>query len=280
MLKRRTEDYKDALKKVLRTKGKTYQELAEHLQVSLPTVKRWLGPEEISLGRLLEILDWLDVGLGELESLSEIELRRESGLLTIEQEKFFVQNPHYLAYLASLHGGETPAQLAEKHQLTKTSTELYLARLERMGFLKRDLKGRVSLLHRQLPGHNLHGPLLRAQYRRYIEASGDFFKRRVSRMIENQEKGIDGSKHHGWMSIRSFKISRASFLEWHRRAIELMDEIVRRADLEAKLQPASDTVNVVASFFDASVDLDEPDLEIIETVMGRIVNLESRPRER
>lgn len=279
-MKRRAETYKDALKKVLKTKGKTYQELAEHLQVSLPTVKRWLGPEEISLGRLLEILDWLDVGLSELESLSEIEQRREGETLSIEQEKFFVQNPAYLAYIAALHGGESPEQIAEKHSLNKASTELYLSRLERMEFLTRDSRGRVRLLHRDLPGHNLKGPLLRAQYRHYIEASGDFFKRRISRMIERMDKGVEGDKHRGWMSIRAMKISRASYLEWHGRAIEFVKEIDRRAELESKLEPAADAVNVVVSFFDASVELDDPDIDLIASSMGKITNLEGRPRER
>lgn len=273
----RGEAFKDALKKVLKTKGRTYQELADHLEVSLPTVKRWLGPEEISLGRLLQILAWLEIGLGELESLSEIEQRREVGVLSIEQEKFFVQNPAYLAYLVALHDGESPEVIAAKHGLTKSSTELYLSRLERLEFLTRDLKGRVRLLHREIPNHNPKGPLLRAQYKQYIEASGDFFKRQVSKMIENQDKGVERDRHRGWMSIRAMKISRAAYLEWHARAIELVKEIDRRSELEKKLEPATDAVNVVVSFFDSSLDLEDPDIEIIAASLGRVVNLESRP---
>jgi hypothetical protein len=153
-----------------------------------------------------------------------------------------------------------------------------LSRLERMEFLIRDSKGRVRLLHREIPNHNPKGPLLRAQYKQYIEASGDFFKRQVSKMIENQDKGVERDRHRGWMSIRAMKVSRAAYLEWHARAIELVKEIDRRAELEKKLEPAADAVTVVVSFFDSSVDLDDPDVEIIAASLGRVVNLESRPR--
>lgn len=274
----RSEDYKEALKKTLKSRGRTYRELASHMGVSLPTVKRWLGAEEIAMGRLLEILDWLDLSLAELESLAQIEIRREVGVLTLEQEKFFVQNPGCLAYLSALHSGESPGMIAEKNGLNEASTELYLLRLERQGFLSRDSRGRVRLLHRALPGNNAKGPLLRRQYKQYIEASGDFFKRQVSKMIENLDRGREKSTHPGWMSIEAMKVSASAYREWQRRAVEIIKEIHRRAELERRLEPSADTVNVAVSFFCASTDLGDPDIEILTSPLGRIENIAPAPR--
>lgn len=262
------ETLKDGLKALMKKRGRTYSELSEHLGVSLPTVKRILGPEELALSRLLEICEWLDVSLSDLETFADIESRKAADFFTPEQEEFLTANPGYLSYFAHLHSGEAPERIAKDYSLTAKSTELYLLRLEKIGLLRRDAKGRVRLVHRGFPNMIRDGQLVRSQYRQLIEKFSGFFTRRLSRaMTGGEEKGPT------WMTMFSGRVSKKTARDWQEKYRELQQELDRQANLEEKLDVIEDECYFVLSHLHCSLEPGDAEIAVIKETMGRIVNL-------
>lgn len=262
------DELKNGVKVLMKKRGRTYANLAEHLDLSLPTVKRVLGPEEMSLGRLLQICDWLDVSLSDLETLANLEVKRAVGEFTPEQEKFLSENPGFLAYFAHLHGSETPEKIARDYSLTARSTELYLLRLERIGLIRRDSKGRVRLAHRTFPNFSKDGPLVRSQYRQLIERFGDFFVRRFSKTLAGVEKPVPT-----WLTMFSGRISRKTANDWETKYRELQRELERQSNLEEKLDVIEDECYFVLSHMHCMLEPRDPEIAGLKETLGRIVNL-------
>lgn len=151
-----------ALRQVMKNRGIRYSDVARHLRVSLPTVKRLFATGEMPLQRLLQIVHWLGLTLGELTTLAE---SRTSGntRLSLEQEEFFAQNPMMIAYFFALKGGkQTPAQIAERYKLTPLSTRHYLKGLESQGLIRIISDSKVKLLAERGLEWDDCGPLGRA----------------------------------------------------------------------------------------------------------------------
>ena len=123
-------EIKEVLKTLLKKKKQTYADLAIHLDCSEPTVKRILGNEELTLTRLLQICDFLNVSLGEIEGMIQ-KGGREEFHLSEKQQMFLVQNKNYFAYLMEIYQGLSTEQIAEKYKLTAKSTQKYLINLEK-----------------------------------------------------------------------------------------------------------------------------------------------------
>lgn len=263
-----TDELKASVKSLMKRRGRTYAELAERLGVSLPTVKRILGPEDLSVGRLLEICEWLDVTLSDLETLAGLEAKRRAGDFTAAQEEFLAKNPNYLTYFAVLHSGDSPEKIARDHGLTAKSTELYLLRLEKLELLHRDSKGRVRLTPPRFPNMTRSGPLIRSQYRQLIEKFGSFFQRRFA-------KTLSGEKDDGptWMTMYSGKLSRKTSRDWQEKLGELQKELERQARLEEKLDAIEDECYFVVSHMHTALEPSDPEVGILKETMGRIVNL-------
>lgn len=260
---------KDGLKILLKKKDLGYEEVAGRVGVSLPTFKRWMGAEEIKLGRLLEVCAILETSLGELEALSTTEAKRQKASLTMEQEKFFAENMHYFTYLSALLSGDSPEKIARENELTPKSTELYLLRLEKIGLLHRDGKGRVKLAFNDSPGWSPRGPLIRAQYRHIIESSGEFFKRRTSRMID----GTRGEKEKLGLTYMAYKVRREVHDEWAKRLGDLVRDFQAESSLEQLLPEGDDQITVVMSIMQATVEQDDPESKTFATTFGKLVNL-------
>ena len=94
---KQTEAIHDALKRLMRSSGRTYAQAARVLKLSEASVKRLLSRSELSLERLEMLCDWLEVEVSEvvqqssssaplvteLDPLQEEELLRDMPLLLI-----------------------------------------------------------------------------------------------------------------------------------------------------------------------------------------------------
>lgn len=101
----KSQNIKAVIKKLLKLKKLTYEEVETDLECSVPTVKRILGAEELTLTRLLQFCELLEV--------------------------FLAKNQAHFAYLLKLYAGQSPKQIAEKYGLTARSTDNYLIALEK-----------------------------------------------------------------------------------------------------------------------------------------------------
>jgi DNA-binding Xre family transcriptional regulator len=100
------------LQGVLRVRGMTYADLARHMDVSEPTVKRIFAGHDCKLSRLLEICDILDVPLADVLHRAG-RISEEASLLPVATEARLAADPS-LFYLFILMREPIPQQEIER----------------------------------------------------------------------------------------------------------------------------------------------------------------------
>jgi DNA-binding Xre family transcriptional regulator len=130
-----TVDLIDALKRLLRGQGMTYRDLAGRLKMSEAAVKRMFSLRAMSLQRLEQICDVLDVGLSELAA--EAARGRDSmAQLSEAQEKALISDPALLlALFLSLNRWRQQDVLAQ-FNFTEAQWTGLLVKLDRLGIIE------------------------------------------------------------------------------------------------------------------------------------------------
>jgi transcriptional regulator with XRE-family HTH domain len=146
MLRPKFETFKvlKTIKLLIKQKKLSYADLATGLGVSLPTIKRWLNSDDISIATLLSISEFLEVDL--LDLLEHARDRRtDECRFTAEQENFFARHLSYLAYYYELRRGLDPSAIERKHGIKASSTLRYLTKLEQLGLIRLSSRKRVAI---------------------------------------------------------------------------------------------------------------------------------------
>lgn len=261
---------KEALKRQLKLKKIGYQELAEHLNCSVPTVKRILTQEELTLSRLLAILEFLNLSLGELEMLAG---QGDSGevLFTPEQEKFLAENPHFLTYMLQLYGGDTPKKIAEKYKLDARATDKYLMGLEKHGLIKVTGKLRVKPRYKQVP-HLGDGPLAKKYLESIISTSAALFMKMINDDIFSLEQSRRPKEQRvpKTFAFQGVKAKPETYKRYFTEQKKAMDEFQKAATYEEKTMDESELKTAVVLFAGSLVENDYPALDSINNVFGMI----------
>jgi len=121
-----------ALKKCLKSRGITYQQLAEALEISEASVKRVFSEHSFSLQRLEQICRLLDMNFYDLAKLTRMFAGNRSSVLSFEQEQDLADQPELLAFFYLLINGWTPARIAQEYGLSEAQSLRFLARLDRL----------------------------------------------------------------------------------------------------------------------------------------------------
>jgi transcriptional regulator with XRE-family HTH domain len=123
-----------ALKRLLKTQGMTYAQLAQRLELSEATVKRMFSRKSLNVRRLEEICDVLGVGLIEL---AEHARARGEPLteLTAEQEEALLKEPALLLALYLSLSNWQESEVLARYSFSRPEWTRLLARLDRMGVL-------------------------------------------------------------------------------------------------------------------------------------------------
>jgi len=134
----------DHLKRALREAGKTYADVAEHLQLSEASVKRLFAQRNMTLDRFDAICAFIDVELIDLLKAAET----PKGLtteLTLEQETEIVENTDLLLVMWCLINHWTVEQIREVYALEQTDCVRLLAKLDRLKMIELLPGNRVRL---------------------------------------------------------------------------------------------------------------------------------------
>ncbi|MBX2994976.1 MAG: helix-turn-helix transcriptional regulator [Bdellovibrionaceae bacterium] len=259
---------KEALKSLLKKKEFTYENLAAHLECSVPTVKRILGPEDLSLNRLLQICDFLEIELAELDALAGAS---ESGdeSFSKEQDAFLARHPSHFAYLMRLFAGDSPRKIADTYGLTARSTDKYLLALEKQNLIRVTGKLKVKPAFKRVPLLG-RGPLAKVFFEKMIRAAAQFF---INNIHESFAQVPDPSGPGKKFGILSLKVSRATFEAWTREQEASFRNLEKMGAFEEKSKPESELMTAVVLNAHAHVQNDSRDLALIEETMGSIVNL-------
>lgn len=166
-----------ALKKLLKSRGMTYRDLAHRLALSEPSVKRIFSEETFTLQRLEEICAVLEIDFFELAKLARGAASTVDEM-SVDQEKALASDPHLLGVFYLLFNDWQPDDIHARYKLTRAEVLKLVLRLEKLGLVDLMPKDRVRLrvpkslrLRRDGPVRARHGPAIVASF-----VEGDFEK--------------------------------------------------------------------------------------------------------
>ncbi len=149
----------NALKETLKSRDITYADVAEHLGLSLSSVKRQFSTKRFSLHRLEQVCDLAGIDLLELARLAE-ERRLRVASLTEEQERLLVSDPALLLVTVCVLNRWTFERIVERYGFSTVQLTGLLVRLDRIGLLEmlpaRRLRLRIARNFAWLPGGPIH----------------------------------------------------------------------------------------------------------------------------
>jgi transcriptional regulator with XRE-family HTH domain len=146
------------IKKAASAKGYTQQSLALALNVSLPTLKRWLGGRGVSLEVLKRLADHVGLSISEIASMVE-NVSPTKFQYSDEQEEYFSHYPDCLAFFDYLLRGFVVSQIKRKFGLSLAQCERYLSKLEKLDLIDWLPRNRIVLRCDGEPEWKPHGPL-------------------------------------------------------------------------------------------------------------------------
>jgi DNA-binding Xre family transcriptional regulator len=157
----------ETLKEIMRTKRLKLTHLSDHLGISIATAKRLLNHDDLSLERVLDICDWLEI---KFEELVDIAKSRKSmyQFCSESQEIFLAKNQGHFAFLKSLQRGLSLGQMQAQFGLSKADVRGYLSDLEMHEFLTLTHDDNVVLLVKDGMDWRPGGALWQAYYKRWI----------------------------------------------------------------------------------------------------------------
>ena len=132
---KQTEAIHNALKRLMRTRGRTYAEAAAVLELSEASIKRLLSRSELSLQRLECLCDWLGVEIGDVVALS-IAATPLVTQLEAHQEEELMRDPALLLITFLTLNRWTEAEILDVFTFKKHELHQKLRRLEQFGLIE------------------------------------------------------------------------------------------------------------------------------------------------
>ncbi|MEZ5490857.1 MAG: XRE family transcriptional regulator [Gammaproteobacteria bacterium] len=172
----------EALKRELRSQGKTYADLTDVLELSHASVKRLFAEKNFSLHRLEQVLQFLGLELADLVAAMEKDTMRLDELTT-DQERQLVADEKLLCTAHALLNRWALDEIIATYTISESEGIHYMALLDRMKLLEMLPGNRYRLLvsrkFRWIPG----GPI-----QKYFEKQlqGDFLNASFNRADEKR----------------------------------------------------------------------------------------------
>lgn len=124
------------LKKTLKLHGKTYADVAVHLELSEASVKRMFAQQAFSLNRLDSICQMMNMEITELMQLVNDSTARQINELSDDQEKQLVSDIELLLVTISVINYLTLDEILEAYTLSETQCIQHLATLDRLNIIE------------------------------------------------------------------------------------------------------------------------------------------------
>ena len=191
------------IKRTLRERGITYAQVARHMHLSLPSVKRLLSTGDLSLDRLDQICELLGIEPTEL-----IEQMRERAApvtrLTSAQEREIIGDPRLFLITWLILNRWRIEEIVETFRFTEREVERYLIKLDRLKLIELQPGNRARLRVNSNLSWQAGGPMWRfvhqhllkeffasdfqdprAEFRFYGSIMSDATLQQIKRTIQN-----------------------------------------------------------------------------------------------
>ena len=132
------------LKKALKTHGFTYADVAKHLQLTEASIKRLFSEENISLNRLDQICQMLELEISDLVQLMN-EQQKQLHQLTKEQELEITKDVTLLLITVCVLNKWTMPEIIEQYQLSEVDCIQHLIKLDKLQIIELLPGNRIKL---------------------------------------------------------------------------------------------------------------------------------------
>lgn len=171
--------FKNFVKSQLKKQNLRYSDLAEHLNLSLPAVKKIMTEGDFKLSRMESIASWLGFTL--LEALQIIDNESYAmSFLTTGQEKILANDPIAFYVLILLGCGFSLKEVSSRAKISKKNLEKILLILDKASIIELYANNKFRVLISPPYHMDLKGPL----YKRFIPP----FLKTCSRQVEKENK--------------------------------------------------------------------------------------------
>ena len=148
-----------ALKEALKARRISYGQVAQHLGLSLSSVKRLFSAGSFSLARLEEVCNLAGIDLLDLARVAD-ENRLRVSSLTAEQERQLVSDPALLLTAVCVFNRSTYERILRNYRFSEVQLTKLLVRLDRMGLIEllpdNRIRRRIARNFAWLPGGPIH----------------------------------------------------------------------------------------------------------------------------
>lgn len=147
-----------ALKKELKAHGFTYDDVAKHLGLAQASIKRIFSEENISLSRLDQICQMLNIEISDLiKTMSEQQGQLQQ--LSVEQEQEITKDINLLLITICVLNKWTMAEIVNHYEMPETECIQKLAKLDKLKIIDLLPGNRIKLLVDSNFGWRENGPI-------------------------------------------------------------------------------------------------------------------------
>jgi DNA-binding Xre family transcriptional regulator len=151
----------------MKSRQMTYLELARRIHLSEASVKRIFSRATLTLDRLDDICQALEIGLGDLARLAAEQSTDTPELLTLEQENALAADPNLLACFYLLANGRTGRDVSVELGVDERAVRRWMVRLDALRLIELRSKLRARARAASVIAWRRDGPL-RHRYEKQI----------------------------------------------------------------------------------------------------------------
>jgi DNA-binding Xre family transcriptional regulator len=149
----------NSLKRLMRSRQITYRELARRIQLSEASVKRIFSRATLTLARLDDICQALEVSLPDLVRITAEQSTDAPELLTLEQEKALASDPNLFACFYLLANGRSGRDVSVELGVDERVVRRWMVRLDALRLIEMRSKLRARARAASVIAWRRDGPL-------------------------------------------------------------------------------------------------------------------------
>lgn len=224
------------LRRILKKKNMTYAVIAQEIGVTEVTIKRFFTGDDVSLKRLLQICDAVDMTLADVMTLA-LGKTENTFTLTEDQEQFLAENEDTFYFFTLLLEGMGLSQLKANYHLSDSQIQHFLQNLEQLDLLEMLPCGSYRLRVKGLMAWQKNGLL----QKKYMEQRHIDYVRHFSSSMNCKDVFLTSSERKMTIDSLNEMVDDFKFLIKKYRNRANREETVRSSD---KLIPVSWIIGV------------------------------------
>ena len=211
----------DTLKRCLKARGLTYQDVAKTLNLSEASIKRLFSERSFTLQRLEEICRMMDMSFSDLARVNDRKYLERQTTLSVEQELALAADSTLLCYFYLFLNGWDINRIASRFDLGEPRQIRMLVKLDKLGLIELQPGNRVRLLTAR-----------RIQWRK-----DGAIRRMYERDVKQAFLQHGFSEEHSHFGFESAELAPESARMVLRKMAHLSQEFDELAELDVNLKP-------------------------------------------